>query len=346
MKKTFPVNINGTIFYIDEDAYNLLSTYLNQLRQAFPGDEGKEIVSDIEARIAELFGEYLSQGANVININNVNEVIEKMGRPSDLSDEPEEHREEESDENSRREGQPTPPPFQGVSKKLYRNMQNKVFGGVLSGTACYFGWNTNILRLLVVILALFTYFWPMVLIYLIAWMVIPAAVTPRQILEMKGAPVTIGNLGQTIIGTADGSASDQGAGILPALGKIILMFFGGVAAIAALVCLIILIKLICGTIVFYGWNDFSLLDGFDIACRNPTFGAIGGICLALCITIPCIALVWATCSVVFKVKGISKPILIGGIIIEVLLIIAATVLLSIANIPAIGSGMALASMNC
>ena len=55
MKKTFEVNINGKIFHIDEDAYELLKNYLSQLREAFPGEEGEEIVSDIECRISEHF---------------------------------------------------------------------------------------------------------------------------------------------------------------------------------------------------------------------------------------------------------------------------------------------------
>lgn len=75
MKKTFPVNINGKIFYIDEDAYRLLLDYLSQLRATFTGDEGAEIVNDIEQRISEHFDERISLGANVIVIDDVNNVI-------------------------------------------------------------------------------------------------------------------------------------------------------------------------------------------------------------------------------------------------------------------------------
>ena len=77
MKKTFPVNINGKIFYIDEDAYKLLQDYLSQLRATFPGQEGSEIVSDIECRISELFDERILSGANVIVLEDVNNVIEE-----------------------------------------------------------------------------------------------------------------------------------------------------------------------------------------------------------------------------------------------------------------------------
>lgn len=327
MKKTFPVNINGRVFHIDEDAYNLLNTYLQQLRQTFPGDEGNEIVNDIEARIEEIFSEIMESGANVINIDNVNYVIEKMGRPSDLSETAEGAEEPTS--------QQTPPPFEGVRKKLYRNMQNKVFGGVLSGVACYFGWNTNVLRLLAAVLALFTYLWPLVIAYLIAWMVIPAATTPRQILEMHGTPVTLGNIGQTIIGNAAPNASDQSAGLLGVLGKVILIFFGFLAGIITIGVLIVFIKLVCGLILLGGWGNSELLTEFNICGgANPLLAAIGAICLALCIALPCIALVWATCAVVFKVKGMSKTLLISAAILEVILIIAATVLLSVASMQA------------
>ena len=72
MKKTFEVNINGKIFHIDEDAYELLKNYLSQLREAFPGEEGEEIVSDIECRISEHFEQRASVGSSVIVIEDVN----------------------------------------------------------------------------------------------------------------------------------------------------------------------------------------------------------------------------------------------------------------------------------
>ena len=86
MKKTFPVNINGKIFYIDEDAYKLLLDYLSQLRTTFTGAEGEEIVNDIESRISEHFDERIRLGANVIVLEDVNRVIGTIGRPEELSD--------------------------------------------------------------------------------------------------------------------------------------------------------------------------------------------------------------------------------------------------------------------
>ena len=87
MKKTFQVNINGKIYHIDEDAYSLLQDYLAQLRDAFPGDEGIEIVNDIEFRISEHFDQRVTNGASVIVLDDVNRVISIMGRPDEITDE-------------------------------------------------------------------------------------------------------------------------------------------------------------------------------------------------------------------------------------------------------------------
>ena len=72
MKKTFPANISGKIYYIDEDAYNLLQKYFTQLRASFPGEEGQEIVCDIEGRVAEIFEDKIAAGASVVNLSEEN----------------------------------------------------------------------------------------------------------------------------------------------------------------------------------------------------------------------------------------------------------------------------------
>lgn len=76
MKKTLTVNLGGTVYHIDEDAYVLLDNYLNNLRYYFRREEGaEEIVRDIENRIGELFDEYLRNGQQVITVENVEAVI-------------------------------------------------------------------------------------------------------------------------------------------------------------------------------------------------------------------------------------------------------------------------------
>ena len=121
MKKTLTINLGGTVYHIDEDAYHLLDNYLTNLRIHFCREEGaEEIVHDIELRISELFTDRLNEGKQVITIEDVEEIIARMGKPEDLSD-------EESGEASGSEKQ------KGTTmRRLFRDPDNKVLGGVAS----------------------------------------------------------------------------------------------------------------------------------------------------------------------------------------------------------------------
>lgn len=350
MKKTFPVNINGSIFYIDEDAYNLLNTYLDQLRKAFPGDEGKEISSDIEGRIAEHFNERINAGARVIVLGDVNTVIDTMGRPSELADSDTTATDESAPKSApdNKQGRPdsgsaTPPPFPGVQpqaapvKRLYRDERNKVFGGVFSGLGLYLGWNITMMRILYVILALFTHLWPLVVIYMVAWMVIPPARTARQILEMTGSPVTINGLGQTILGTNDPNAVNTGGGattFFSIVGKVIMGFLGIIAGCVGLGFVGVFFAAVCGVIMYSGWGDLLLLDGLDMfdidVATNPILGGIGAVFAALAVITPCLAIVWGACCALFNAPGASRTLIILGIILEIVFIISSIILLNLA----------------
>lgn len=137
MKKTLTVNLGGTVYHIDEDAYILLDNYLNNLRYHFRKDEGaEEIVRDIESRIAELFDEALRGGLQVITIKEVEEVIARMGKPEELNG--------EEDGNPSASNSKT---FDSEStetrRRLFRNPDDRILGGVVSGIAAYFGWDVT-----------------------------------------------------------------------------------------------------------------------------------------------------------------------------------------------------------
>ena len=86
MKKTLTVNLGGTVFHIDEDAYCLLDNYLSNLKIHFRKEAGAdEIIDDIERRISELFTEKLTAGSQVITIADVEEVIARMGKPEEIA---------------------------------------------------------------------------------------------------------------------------------------------------------------------------------------------------------------------------------------------------------------------
>ena len=90
MKKTLTVNLNNIVFHIDDDAYEMLQTYLHEIAEHLSEDERKDILNDIEARIAELFNEKLQKNKNVINLIDVQEIIEIMGKPSQYTGEDDE----------------------------------------------------------------------------------------------------------------------------------------------------------------------------------------------------------------------------------------------------------------
>lgn len=338
MKKTFPANISGKIYYIDEDAYTLLQNYLIQLRASFPGDEGREIVDDIEARVSEIFADKIAGEHTVVTLEDVNEVITRMGRPEELSDEGEPHA-GPAGEGAAPENEPIISVNLPKNKRLYRDTRNKVFGGVVSGLAEYLNWNCNIMRILLVVLALCTYVFPFVVVYLLAWMIIPPAGNPRQILEMQGEPVTVDGVGRTVLessATPPPYRPEGGDGFwsfvsqcLSILGKCVmavLLLIGAVVGVSAIVFLILgVTALIMG--LCYG--NFALASSFGMSTTSSlifSYQVWVMILAALVGIVPSIALVWFACSQLFNKRGASAAVIISAVVIEVLLIAALVIM--------------------
>ena len=86
MKKTLSINISGILFHIEEDGFATLQNYLDSINRHFSEyPDSKEIVLDIENRIAEIFLSYLKNNKQVITAENVDRLIEKMGTIADFS---------------------------------------------------------------------------------------------------------------------------------------------------------------------------------------------------------------------------------------------------------------------
>jgi len=191
MKKTFTINISGSIFHIDDDAFEKLQRYLHMLNRHFgTATEGQEILQDIEARIAELFLEKTENKAEVVTDAMVDEVIARMGRPEDFS-EPSEEEPSAAQPGTAPEGETQ------VRRRMYRDGDSRVLGGVCSGMAAYFNMDTVIMR--VIFFLLFFLIGPFnLLLYLILWIVVPKAKTTAQRLEMKGKEATVSNIEKSI----------------------------------------------------------------------------------------------------------------------------------------------------
>ncbi len=252
MKKTLTVNLNGTVFIIDEDAYTLLDEYIRNLRIYFrKNEDSEEIVSDIEARIAELFSDRLRLGYTIVDINHVKEVIEKIGNPKDFGDTEEADTENFSSEEVKKK----------IKKRFYRDVDNKVFGGLCSGLANYFGWDATPLRIIMFILIFVTSFW-IIPIYLVFWIFVPAAKTAEQKLEMKGEEVNLENIGKKI---AEPVQQRSGVGeALVMLLKLCLIGLGiliGIPLLFAFVIILIVLFALCfglGTVPFMDFFEFEL----------------------------------------------------------------------------------------
>lgn len=188
MKKTFTINISGNVFHIEEDAFDKLQNYLQSLNQYFSSQAGGlEIISDIESRIAELFREKLNDKQEAVTNQWVDEVMNKMGKPEDfLEAEPTYCIEP----NNELKGEKT-------KRRLYRDTENSVIGGVCSGLSIYFNTDPVFIRILFIALV-FLGVGISIVVYLILWIVVPKATTVIHRLEMKGEEPTIYNIQKTI----------------------------------------------------------------------------------------------------------------------------------------------------
>ncbi len=156
MKKTLSINISGILFHIEEDGYDTLKNYLESINTHFSGyPDSKEIVSDIENRIAEIFLSYLKNNNQVITAENVTRLIEKMGTIADFSSLEEKEEAEEvvdpaSDDFYKYVTPPNAEP--GGYKKLMRMEHKKILGGVCAGIAHYFAIDALWIRLIAILL--------------------------------------------------------------------------------------------------------------------------------------------------------------------------------------------------
>ena len=183
MNKTVNINIGGFFFHVDEDAYQKLSTYFDAIKRSLSNTSGKdEIMKDIEMRVAELFTERQKSDKHVISILDVEQVITIMGQPED-------YRIDDDAESPKSETFYIP----NKTKKLYRDIDTNILGGVGAGLGHYLGVDAIWIRLLLIVLLIGSA-GTMTFIYLIFWILLPEAKTTSERLEMRGEPVNLTNI--------------------------------------------------------------------------------------------------------------------------------------------------------
>ncbi len=188
MNKTININLGGTFFHIDEDAFGKLSRYLDAIKRSFKDPQGQdEIIRDIETRIAELFTEKLSSPTQVVTLKELDEVIAVMGQPEDYI----------IDEEIFEDAPYSTKKPSGSHKQLFRDVDNKFIAGVSSGLAHYLGIDTLWIRLFWILLTVFSsgFFF---IIYIIFWILVPPAITTSDKLKMTREPINISNIERKI----------------------------------------------------------------------------------------------------------------------------------------------------
>jgi phage shock protein PspC (stress-responsive transcriptional regulator) len=311
MKSTVKVSISGIAFNLDNDAYSCLKSYLDRMETLFSGKEGgREIIEDIEVRIAELLSARIQSPAQIITLATVSEVIGTVGSADDIAGGEEtaafaqEHfRAQEPDR-----------------KRLFRDIDHRVIGGVCSGLGNYFGIDRVFVRLAFAIAAAFFIFWQeyhlpsffrmaassLILLYIILLIVMPAARTMKEKMAMRKEPISPAPPLRNEERMYAKAAHEGDFGRV--LGKIIVIFCRIVAgfalAIVAFVALTLLVALpvglITGNAVVGGWGVPEIADYLRASTSIPLWVVITLLMLLVCL--PLLGLIYLLSKVLFKFK--------------------------------------------
>lgn len=317
MNKTVTINISGIIFHIEEDAYDRLSKYLSTIKGYFSKtDGGNEIMSDIEARIAELLQGKINAGKQVILLADVEYVMNVMGRPEDFG------AEAKQEENNNSEEQ-EPVYQERIKRRLFRNPDEKALGGVCSGLAAYFGIDTVWVRLAMFLLIFFggLSIW----VYIVLWIVIPEAKTTADKLAMRGEQANINSIFKTFqeeaedlknryakngkkqfndvnqtvrdnFGYARGTAASVLNAIFNVIGRLIglfLIFIGGILLFAYIMSLLG-ISVLDSSNYISNWRHVIFESTSDYVLAVIAFIIVAGI--------PVIMLIYGGVKLLFKIR--------------------------------------------
>ena len=311
MNKTIIININGIIFHIEEDAYEVLQAYMVNVKKHFGySADSQEIVGDIENRIAEMFSERLNEHKAVILMDDVKEVCAQMGRVEDfdMDDEPSD---EFTQEYSYRD-----------ERSLFRDPDDKILGGVCSGLGHYFGIEPKWVRLIFLLVFLFA--GAGLLIYIVLWIVIPKAKTRSDRMKMRGEPANLQNFkrsfqeemgdvkrnfsaaGERARTSLDDSNSSLNS-FINLIGKIIVGFIKIIGAFIIFGLSIALIGLIFTLFLGSGFWDVRVLGSdFPLYAVDAEFRNTLMIAVFFVIAIPILLLIFLAIRLLFNRKIMGR----------------------------------------
>ncbi len=259
MKDVKQCSISSVAFTLEVDAYDTLYNYIESIRARYTDDpDGEEILADIESRIAELILAVHS-AEMVVAKPLVDNIIDQLGSVDDICP-------EESASSHQEQGEASDPKPKG-KRHLYRNPDDAPIGGVCSGIAAYIGCNASIVRAIALLLVFCagTSIW----VYIILWIVMPAAVTARQKLEMRGEPITVSSIKEFYESLAGNNRSaGQGviSSIFSAIGRVIMVIFKIIVVCIFIALIVAFVGVLIGAFAmivlkgyhFAEWTTFAI----------------------------------------------------------------------------------------
>jgi len=316
MKKTIQINIGGRHFHMDEDAFHKLNHYLESLKAHFAseGETGKEIMEDIEQRIAELLENKITDGNQAISLDNVNEAISILGKIEDFVYAGTNGGTHDYETYERRD-----------SRRFYRDEEHNYIGGVAAGMGAYFDIDPLWIRLAFVALLFLNGLG--ILVYLILWIVVPKARTTTEKLQMRGIPVTLTTIKESVnaeydkvkagfhnINKSPAAEKTRNAldNLFRAIGLVFLAFFkfligtiGVIFLITGAICLAILVMFLLGFTPLFG--NFTLWDGIPFPFlsqffANSTHYYLLITAFVILVVIPIIALIYGGIKILFNIR--------------------------------------------
>ena len=267
MNRTIDIELVGLLFHMEERAHAQLQAYLNSISAALANTEGKEeIIREVEARLAELFREALGEGRQVVAFDDVTAACAQIGSPEDFVDGDEEPA--------------TASSTAGGNRRLFRDPENGLVGGVATGMAHYFDTDPVWLRVLTLVIMLFTGIG--LPIYLVLWIITPKAETVADRMAMRGERATFENIKsrvQSEYERVETHLRKQRPGqqlaafireFFLVLGKIASWFFRGIGWVFLLALVVMLFSAAFGVFALLtGWGDV-VIDGINVGPEPGT----------------------------------------------------------------------------
>ncbi len=308
MKKTLNINIGNSIVHIEEDAYEMLTIYLNEVKQHFAKSaDDFEIVTDIENRIAEMFAEKLgAEQKQAIGIDDVQVVIQQMGSVKDF-------------ENSEEDDSMFEQPIHGFSgiKKLYRDTDRGVVAGVCLGLSHYL----NIEVIWIRLFALMSVFLAGggIVAYLVLWIMVPRAQSRAEKMQMRGEETNLrGFVNSHMQPFVDhpkgfiGEAIQVLGNFIETGGKLI---FKVIATMIIAFGSVFLLILIGGLAFMLGFRDADMVHYFPINIVNEEYLTTLTFAAFIVFSVPLLALILFSIRVAFNGRPANKTLTFGLLIV-------------------------------